>query len=180
MPTTLAALRELGVAIGPGDGQALRGVCFKDEMSTMEANFSGSCGFGIRRTILHQKMVERAEECGVMLLWNTTVAGLSKDGAHLGDRVFQAKWIIGADGVHSRVRRWAGLDPKGRHAMRFAQRQHFRVKPWTDCMEVHWGRAAQAYVTPLSYDEICVALISRERRMRLQDAWQEFPSWVAV
>jgi flavin-dependent dehydrogenase len=175
MPTTMSALRALGVAIGPGDGQALRGVCFKDEETSVEANFSGSRGFGLRRTTLHQKMAERAQECGITLLWNTTVSGLSKDGAYVGNRVYKAKWVIGADGVHSRVRRWAGLDAKGRQAMRFAQRQHFRVQPWTDCMEIHWGKSAQAYVTPLSDDEICVALISHDPRMRLQDAGHKFP-----
>jgi len=175
MPSTVSALRALCVEIGPADGQALRGVCFKDEESTMEANFTGSRGFAMRRTMLHQKMLERAQECGVTLLWNTPVASLSEDGATVGDRVLKAKWIIGADGVHSRVRRWIGLDPKGRQAKRFAQRQHFRVKPWTDCMEIHWGEAAQAYVTPLSNDEICVSLISRDSRMRLQDARRIFP-----
>jgi len=175
MPTTMSALRALGVAIGPGDGQLLRGVRFKDEESSMEANFSSSSGFGMRRTVLHQKMVNRAEECGITLLWNTTVAGLSEDSATLGDRVLKPKWMIGADGVQSRVRRWAGLDAKGRPATRFAQRQHFRMKPWTDHMEIHWGEAAQAYVTPLGNDEICVSLISRDSRMRLKDTWQKFP-----
>jgi menaquinone-9 beta-reductase len=42
-------------------------------------------------------------------------------------------------------------------------------------MEIHWGKGAQVYVTPLGNDEICVALISRDPRMRLQDAWKEFP-----
>jgi len=175
MPSTVSALRALGVAIGPADGQALRGVCFKDEVSSMETDFTDSRAFGVRRTVLHQKMVERAHECGVNLFWNTPVPGLSSDGASVGDRVLKARWVIGADGVHSRVRRWAGLDPKARPAMRFAQRQHFRVQPWTDCMEIHWGAAAQAYVTPLSSDEVCVALISRDPRMRLQDAWRKFP-----
>jgi flavin-dependent dehydrogenase len=175
MPSTLAALRALGVAICPGDGQALRGVCFKDAETSVEANFSGASGFGIRRTVLHQKMVERAQECGITLLWNTPVAGLSNDGVNLGARVMKAKWIIGADGVHSRVRRWIGLAPKGPQATRFAQRQHFRAKAWTDCMEIHWGEAAQAYVTPLGNDEICVSLISRDPKMRLEDAWREFP-----
>src|SRR5712691_9627092 len=77
MPGTLVALRELGVEICPGDGQVFRGIRFVDSASTVEANFSGASGFGMRRTILHQKMVERAEVCGVTLLWNTPVAGLS-------------------------------------------------------------------------------------------------------
>jgi flavin-dependent dehydrogenase len=175
MPTTLAALRTLGVAIGPGDGQPLRGVCFKDAETSVEANFSGSSGFGIRRTVLHQRMVERAQECGITLLWSTTVVSLSDEGANLGDRTLKARWTIAADGVHSRVRRWIGLDPKSWQTRRFAHRQHFRVQPWTDCMEIHWGESAQAYVTPLGNDEICVSLISRDQRMRLQDAWQKFP-----
>jgi flavin-dependent dehydrogenase len=33
----------------------------------------------------------------------------------------------------------------------------------------------QAYVTPLSTEETCVALISRNPRMRLSEAWNEFP-----
>jgi flavin-dependent dehydrogenase len=120
-------------------------------------------------------MVERAQECGVTLLWNTPITGLSASGAILGGKVMKARWIIGADGIHSRVRRWAGLSAKGQQEIRYAQRQHFQVKPWTDFMEIHWGKRAQVYVTPLTNDEICLALISRDPRMRLQDAWKEFP-----
>jgi len=175
MPGTMAVLRELGVAICPGDGQIFRGIRFVDAASSVEASFSRANGFGVRRTILHQKMVERAQECGITLLWNTPVAGLCSDGAILGDTEMKARWIIGADGIHSRVRAWLGLGAKARQEMRFAQRRHYRVKAWTDCMEIHWGQKAQAYVTPLSNEEICVAVISRDSRMRLEDAWKEFP-----
>lgn len=175
MPGTVATLLQLGVAICADDGRLFRGVRFVDAATSLEANFSRSSGFGVRRTILHQRMVERAQECGVRLLWNTPVTGFSTDGAILGDSVLKARWIIGADGMHSRVRRWMGLAPSARCEKRFARRQHFRLKAWTDCMEVHWGRSAQVYVTPLGSDEICVALISRDPRMRLQDAWKEHP-----
>ncbi len=140
MPGSLADLQELGVAIGPGDGRVFPGIRFMDATTSVEASFSGAGGFGCRRTILHQKMVERAQECGITLLWNTPVAGLSRDGAIVGDTVMKAKWIIG-----------------------------------TDRVEVHWGQKAQAYVTPLGNDETCVALISRDPRMRLEDASREFP-----
>src|SRR5712671_4010269 len=175
MPSTMAALRALGVAICPGDGQVFRGIRFVDAATSAEANFSNTSGFGVRRTVLHQKMVERAQECGITLLWKTPIAGLSSDGAILGDTEMKARWIIGADGIHSRVRAWLGLGAKARQEMRFAQRRHYRVKAWTDCMEIHWGQKAQAYVTPLSNEEICVALISRDPRMRHEEAWREFP-----
>ena len=175
MPSTMAALRELGVTIGPGDGQAFRGIRFVDAATSAEAYFSSASGFGVRRTVLHQKMVERAQECGINLLWNTPVVGLCGDGAILSGTVMKAKWIIGADGIHSRVRRWSGLNANAPKEIRFAHRRHYRVKAWTDCTEFHWGQRAQAYVTPLNNGETCVALISRDPRMRLEDAWREFP-----
>lgn len=175
MPGALAALRELGVAICAGDGQIFRGVCFMDAASSVEADFSGASGFGIRRTVLHQRMVERARECGITLLWNTPITGLTSGGALVGGAALKARWIIGADGIHSRVRSWIRLDPNPRQENRFAQRRHFRVKPWTDRVEIYWGPKAQAYVTPLSNDETCVSLISRNPRMRLEDAWRQFP-----
>jgi flavin-dependent dehydrogenase len=176
MPNTLEALRELGVAICPGDGQKFRGIRFVDAAASAEASFSGAGGLGLRRTALHERMVERARECGITLLWNTPVSGLTAGGAIIGGTAMMARWIIGADGIHSRVRRWIGLDRTARQEIRFAQRRHYRVKAWTEYMEVHWGRTAQAYVTPLGNDETCVALISRDSKMRLEDAWLEFPA----
>ena len=176
MPNTLEALRELGVAVCPGDGQILRGIRFADAVTSADASFSGASGLGLRRTALHEKMVERAQECGIALLWNTPVAGLTNGGAIVGGRSMKARWIIGADGIHSRVRRWIGLDENARQEVRFAQRRHYRVKPWTEYMEIHWSGRAQAYVTPLGNNETCVALISRDSKMRLEDAWLEFPA----
>jgi menaquinone-9 beta-reductase len=145
-------------------------------VNSAEATFSGAAGLGLRRTVLHEKMVERAQECGITLLWNTPVAGLTAGGAVVGGTAMKARWIIGADGIHSRVRRWTGLDGDARPEIRFAQRRHYRVKAWTEHMEIHWSRTAQAYVTPLGNDETCVALISRDPKMRLEDAWLEFPA----
>jgi flavin-dependent dehydrogenase len=141
----------------------------------MEADYSDGTGLGMRRTLLHQRMIERAEECGIRMLWNTAVTGLTPHGAILGDQAIKAKWIIGADGTHSRVRRWIGLNSNTRSGVRFARRQHFRVKGWTDRMEIHWGQSAQAYVTPLGADETCVSLISRDPRLRFEDALRIFP-----
>src|SRR5205823_14885812 len=64
-------------------------------------------------------------------LWNTPVAGLCGDGAILGGTVVKSRWIIGADGIHSRVRRWMGLDGNVRQEMRFAQRRHYRSEEHT-------------------------------------------------
>src|SRR5260370_28583922 len=149
MPSAMAALGELGVASCPGDGQVFRGIRFVDAKTSVEASFSGPSGVGVRRTVLHQKMVERAQECGITLLWNTPVAGLSGDGAILGRTAVKARWIIGADGIHSRVRRWIGLDADARQKNPVGPRRPYRGKALNDCMESPLGPKAQGYVTPL-------------------------------
>jgi flavin-dependent dehydrogenase len=82
---------------------------------------------------------------------------------------------VGADGGHSLVRRWAGLDRYRCDRTRFAFRRHYRVTPWTDRMELHWGPQCQIYVTPISNDEICVALVSHDPHLRLDAALPSFP-----
>ena len=175
MPEAVAALHELGVVLRPDETHPLRGVCFKDAQSSVAADFSTGTGLGIRRTVLHRRMVERAVECGVQLLWKSPVMSICKDGARIAADFYASEWIVGADGANSRARKWAGLNGIGSGDIRYARRQHFRVASWTDRMEIHWGKISQAYVTPLSAEESCVSVISRNPRARLEDAWQEFP-----
>jgi menaquinone-9 beta-reductase len=42
-------------------------------------------------------------------------------------------------------------------------------------MELHWGRRGQIYVTPVANDQVCVTLISRDPKLRLTEALQNFP-----
>lgn len=180
LPGTRAALCELGIKISPNDGQIFRRIRFIDGSISAEAQFTDESGVGVRRTVLHSKMVERAEKCGVRLLWNAPVTSLSRDWALVGGRAIPAKWIVGADGVHSRIRRWRGLDAGAHSEVRFAQRRHYRGQLPTDCLEVYWGRKIQAYVTPLANEETCVVLISRDPAMRFEEALREFPRLAAT
>jgi menaquinone-9 beta-reductase len=175
MPGTVSALGELGIKIHADDGRMYRGIRFLDGTTLAETSFLDAPGIGVRRTVLHQKMVERAEECGISLMWNTLVTGLTPNGAMVGGSELTAKWVIGADGIRSRVRRWCGLDPISQEAVRFGQRRHYRVKPWTDYMEIHWGRRMQAYVTPIGNEETCVVLIADNSRTRFEEVGREFP-----
>src|SRR6202040_73104 len=61
MPDTLSALRELGVAINPVDGFAFRGIRFVDEGVEVDGQFPFGQGLGLRRPLLHQRMIERAQ-----------------------------------------------------------------------------------------------------------------------
>jgi menaquinone-9 beta-reductase len=175
MPDGLAALRELGVEIDASEGFALGGVRFLQDGSAVDASFPDGRGLGLRRSVLHQKMVERARDLGVSFLWQTPVAGLSPDGVVVDGSVVNARWIVGADGLQSRVRRWADLDTPVRQGIRFAFRQHYKVQPWSEHVEVYWGRHIQAYVTPVGEREVCAVLISRTPGQRMAALREEFP-----
>lgn len=175
LPGTVAALRELGVCIQAEDGESFQSIRFIDGNISATASFPRDGGIGVRRTVLHQKMAARAEECGIELLWNTPVRSISKGGAIVRGKPIQADWIVGADGIHSRVRAWSGLDTGTSPALRFAQRRHYRVRLSTDCVEVYWGRRSQAYVTPLADEETCVVLITREAGADFDEVLREFP-----
>jgi flavin-dependent dehydrogenase len=160
MPETIAALGELGVEIQPDAGHRLRGVRFLQQDAQVSGEFSHGLGVGIRRTILHDWLIARAEECGVRLLWRTTVSAITSAGIQLPGEFVASRWIVGADGSGSRVRRWSGLDPAARQSQRYATRRHYRVHPWTDHVEIYWGHRAQAYVTPIGREEVCIVLMA--------------------
>jgi len=175
LPDALTALQQLGIVLGESEGYPLRGVRFVGESSEVTASFPGRAGIGIRRPVLHQKLVEEASALGVSLSWRTPVTGICSQGVRVEKNVISAKWIVGADGIGSRVRRWTGLDAYTSDKRRYAVTRHYRVKPWSDWMEVHWGKSAQAYVTPVSDEQVCVALISRHAETRLASIGREFP-----
>jgi flavin-dependent dehydrogenase len=175
LPDALKALSELGVELHERDGSALRGIRFEDEHSSVSAEFPDGRGLGVRREILHQRMMERAEDCGVSFLWNTPVTGLFGEEVVAGGNKIRARWVIGADGGQSRVRRWCGLESLLERRRRFAFRVHYRLEPWSDFTEIHWGEKAQAYVTAVGSQEICVVLISNKADLRFEEALRGFP-----
>ena len=179
MPDGRAALEKLGITIPAENSHRFRGICFVSEGVHVSASFPQGDGLGIRRTVLHRIMIERAESAGVTLLWKAPVSGIVREGVLLGGQLVRSRWIVGADGGHSLVRKWAGLDAYSSNSSRFAFRRHYRLAPWNNCMELHWGPGCQLYITPVAEDEVCVALISRDPHLRLDAALAAFPEVAA-
>jgi flavin-dependent dehydrogenase len=161
MPETIAALRELGVEIQPDAGYRFRGIRFFEQDARVSGEFSTGLGVGIRRTILHEWLIARAEECGVRLLWRTPVTAITSSGVQLQGEFVASRWIVGADGSGSRVRRWSGLDSVARQSKRYATRRHYRVRPWSEYVEIYWGHRTQTYVTPIGREEVCVVVMAK-------------------
>jgi menaquinone-9 beta-reductase len=175
MPDTLTALRDLGIEAKECEGYPFRGIRFLGQNVEVEANFPTGQGIGMRRPVLHQKLVEQACAAGVSLRWRTPITGLCPDGVVAAGTVVAARWIVGADGIRSRVRRWAGMEARTLCEPRYAFRRHYGVRPWSDCMELYWGKSAQAYVTPVGSQQVCVVLMSRHPAVRFVSVETHFP-----
>jgi len=175
MPDGLAAARSLGIELDTVESYRFQGIRFRDGELGAESCFPSGHGAGMRRTVLHRMMIERAAESGVHMAWGASVGVMNSAGVELDGRFVRARWIVGADGGNSQVRRWAGLDACVRNSRRYGFRSHYTVEPWSEFMEIHWGRGFQLYITPVSAREICLVVISRDRRLRLEDALPCFP-----
>lgn len=176
MPDSQDAFAELGMSLQGMETAAFKGIKFVRGGREASADFPSGVGYGVRRTLLHEYMVRRATEAGVKLCWGTRVDASQRDVLLVNGAAVQARWIVGADGINSRVRRWAGLERGREHARRIGYRMHFRVRPWSEFVEIYWGRGVQAYVTPVSASEICVALISKRKIASFAEGLTSFPT----
>jgi flavin-dependent dehydrogenase len=179
MPDSLAAAARLGIEVPSATGYPLRGIRFTGGPNTVAAEFSEASGLGIRRTVLHQLLVSHAERAGVDLRWNCSVAGIQGEKVRLGQHTLKARWMVGADGTRSSVRRWANLDEFRRESNRFSFRRHYRIAPWSEFVEIHWADGCQVYITPVGPQEVCVVLMSRYPQFRIEDALPLFPQLAA-
>ena len=178
MPDGVAAATALGIRLEDAGAYPFRGIRFSDGASAAAAEFPRGQGLGVRRTALHRLMVDCASAAGVRLAWNTRITGIAPEGVLADGRLVTARWIVGADGGRSMVRRWAGLEDFHRSSHRFGFRRHYRVAEWSDFMELHWAEGCQLYITPVGPREICVVSISRDSSLRLDRALPRFPKVV--
>ena len=142
----------------------------------MQARFALGSGLGTRRTKLHEILIDRAAAAGIDMHWGARVTGSAPDGVKINGINVRCRWLVGADGQNSRVRCWSGLDSvRTPLSTRFGFRRHYRVVPWSEFVEVYWTKHGQLYVTPVGPEEICVAFLSRNPELRLEDAFAVFP-----
>jgi flavin-dependent dehydrogenase len=160
MPEGVAALNSLGLLCEPA--LPFRGIRFTEAGRSAQGLFRENSGLGIRRTVLHQCLIDRAAELGVTLRWAEPVRLINDGIVELGSNRIPCQWIIGADGRESSVRRWAGFCPPSKMTTRIGMRQHFRVALWTDLVEVHWYDHGQVVITPIGHDEVCVSVLTNK------------------
>jgi flavin-dependent dehydrogenase len=166
MPAGVRVLDALGVTsrIGSADAAPIVGIRYvQEDGSCTEGRLPGAGGRGIRRTALTAALAACAAESGARMLWSCAVDSFvrSRTGITLATAAGEvnARVLVAADGLHSRMRTLAGLDGPTPSRRRFGLRQHFRVQPWSDWVEVHLRRGLEAFVTPAGSARVGVAFL---------------------
>ena len=172
LPAAVRRLAALGVV---PDGHPLHGIRYLDARHQADAPFRHGHGLGVRRTVLHAALAERATALEIPVL-PVRVTSFDQCDGHVAAAGIEARYLVAADGLHSTIRRalerespaatvpvrdGAARDGAARHAgpPRYGLRRHYRVPPWTDLVEVYWSASAEAYVTPVAADTVGVALL---------------------
>jgi flavin-dependent dehydrogenase len=186
MPDAMRSLAALGFNLNQDfrktESHLLRGIRFLNEQpaSITEAIFPGAPGRGIRRTALHQLLLDRALTLGVRFHWKNSVQSIEPTSTgHLirtNRQTLRTHYLIGADGHQSRIAAWAGLTKATIYSRRIGLRQHYNIAPWTNFVEVYWSDHGQAYVTPTAANEVCVAFVSNKKFPTVDQALTLFPT----
>ncbi|UYQ60212.1 NAD(P)/FAD-dependent oxidoreductase [Streptomyces peucetius] len=161
MPGAVRALAALGVEV---PGHPIDGIRYVQEPRRAQAYFRYGPGLGVRRTSLHGALHAAVRAAGVPVV-RLRVEEVRQDstGVHVPGTGLRARWLVAADGLHSPLRRSLGLGVPTRGAPRYGLRRHYAVAPWSSCVEVHWGRHGEAYVTPLGPELVGIALLTARR-----------------
>ena len=88
-------------------------------------------------------LLARAAALGVEVWEGTEAMGFSETAGGVTLRTsrgdVEADWLVAADGLHSRVRKEAGIAVRTGPTRRLGIRRHYTVRPWSPYVEVHWG-----------------------------------------
>lgn len=175
MPEWFAAAHQLGIKLPDSIGVPFVGIRFREGLREASARFRSGTGRGVRRTSLHEILLADARGAGVQFEWNSPVSNVRDGSAMAGSQSCSARWIIAADGAQSKLRRDAGITCSVHPRARFSYRRHYRVAPWSEFVDVHWGNACQIYVAPIGHEEVSLILVTRNPKQRLDDALLQFP-----
>lgn len=158
-----AALRELALLGVDPDGQNITGITYRQGARVARSTFRAGPGRGVRRTTLHTQLRAAADAAGVEVVPGDGRAVVQHDD-HVRVDGRDARWLVGADGLHSQVR--AALGPARPRRLaparppRWGLRRHYALAPWTTTVEVTWGDTTEAYVTPVGPDTVGVAVLT--------------------
>ncbi|MCC6382993.1 MAG: FAD-dependent monooxygenase [Dehalococcoidia bacterium] len=169
-PGGTRALRALGLSDADLEPAVpLESLRFTAGPATVEAPLPAG-GLGVRRDWLDAALVDRAHAAGADVRTGVVVRGLLRDRGRLTGVATDAgplfaRAVVAADGLHSPLRRKAGLDgrrPGDRYGVSAHVRLPGRLAPRID---VFFDAGFELYLTPVGEDVANVALLMRRPMM---------------
>ena len=169
LPPGVKALERLGVAdrFDRSTSYPFAGIRFIQEDGSSAESQMPVSGLGIRRTLLVDALAQRAEELGAVLQHRCSVhrveanadANAHEAVAHTTHGKIFGKLVVAADGLNSQLRKASGLDAPPSRRRRLALRQHYKIRPWTNFVEVYLDDKGEAVVTPVSDESVGINFV---------------------
>lgn len=175
MPGGVARLHAMGVTLPQTGCSPFTGIQWIEGGVVADGAFPHGVGLGVRRIHLHHAMVERAGALDIPIRWGVRATALLQDGVQTSAGDVHARVVVGADGLRSKVRDWAGLSGGVGRLQRFGVRRHYTLRPWSDRVQVTMGRQSECYVTPVGHDRVGVAVLWSGGRGGFDAQMQAFP-----
>jgi menaquinone-9 beta-reductase len=181
MPPGVDALRRLGLyeqVVGAG-ARALHGVAYQQAGSPRvhvpfpdPPHGGEAAGLGVRRTSFDAILVDAVrQERHAAVHEAERVTGLLRGPS--GDTTgvtttlgeIRSRIVIAADGLHSRIRSWAGLGVASKARMRYGLAGHWRVDTrGTDGVTVTLAGGHEWYEAPVAPDLLLVSILTHRSR----------------
>jgi flavin-dependent dehydrogenase len=159
MPHTIKQLSKLDIRLR---GREFNGITYLDNGQRAQALFHAGPGLGVRRTVLHAALLQAASEAGIRVL-QQQVGPVLQEQDSVQCAGLRSRYLAAADGLHSPIRRALGLNRPRPTIRRWGIRRHYLTSPWSEQVEVHWVRGAEAYVTPVSDDSVGIAILTSHK-----------------
>lgn len=176
MPAGRKLLDRMGLSIE--GGKPFSGIRYHRKGRIAAGRFSHGKGIGLRRTVLSAALWERAGDLGVERVHGRfrTAEFSNTSVSILG---IGARWLVGADGLNSIVRKSVGIPLEKARPGRYGVRRHFAVERWDDFVDVFLGEAEEAYVTPVGDHTVGVAILSQTAKP-FDEGLAEFPELIKM
>ncbi len=168
MPAGVRVLQKLGFELD--SFPALGGVTYRvPGAGTARGDFlNGSTGRGIRRLAFDEQLARRAAATPhVQASFGCEVAGLEDHVVTTSTGDVRARYVVGADGLHSQVARWMGWSRPARRPYRYALVGHAAAPGHgIDRVMVTLLEGCEVYTAPTGLDELLVAVLGSKQGLR--------------
>ncbi len=170
MPAGLSALERLGVRrfLTDDDAWPFESISYwQEDGRAAVGKLPAPGGLGVRRLALARAFRTAAEAERVTVREGCAVRSLRREAGRVvletDSGLISSAFVIGADGLHSPTRKWAGLEGAPTAARRrFGLRQHLRMTPWSHSVEIFFAPGIEAYVTGAGKERVGIAFLWSE------------------